>query len=105
MLAGPVRLGRAWGLGWITPVLGALVVVARRSELGTDRGPSLLLDVPVEDADVALGWPLGLLVAIAAVWPGCPAGSPSHHCHQYGFSRLCSGIVGVCATRDDVVQT
>ena len=72
MLAGPVRFARAWGLGWMTPVLGAFEVVARRSELGTDRGPSLLL---LEGPEVVLVWPFGSFADIfaaspvLAVWP------------------------------------
>ena len=67
MLAGPVLLGRAWGLGWTTPVLGAVLGFARRSELGTDLGPSLVdaLDVA---AEVAAGRPLAPLVDIAAMF-------------------------------------
>ena len=65
ILAGPVRFGKACGFGWTTPVFGAVLGFARRSELGTALGPSLV-DVLDGPAEAALGWPLAPLLDIAA---------------------------------------
>lgn len=79
MLAGPVLFGRACGFGWTTLVFGAVFGVARRSELGTDLGPSFVVFEGA--AAVTLGWPCAPFVDIFEIRLGPCAGSLSHHVH------------------------